>query len=145
MNESDTAGRSRASAAGSCGRAASVRRPLRDVARRRSASCRWNSPVSSERATSRGRDVRAASGAVGPGHVLPARRAAGLQVLQLFQHLVQSQALDELHDVIRQAVLLADAEDRHDVGVVQLGRRLRLALEAPLVLGVEQHAFAAAP
>ena len=32
--------------------------------------------------------------------------------------------------------MLADAEDRHDVGVVQPGRRLRLALEPLPVLGV---------
>ena len=65
--------------------------------------------------------------------------AAELQLLHLFQHVIQPQALDELHDVIRHAVLLADAEDRDDVGVVQLGGGLRLALEPPLGLGVEQH------
>ena len=34
---------------------------------------------------------------------------------------------DELHHVVMDAVLLADAEDGHDVGVVQPGGRLRLA------------------
>ena len=37
-------------------------------------------------------------------------------------------------------VVLAHAEDRHDVGVVQPGRRLRLALEPPHLLGVQQRA-----
>src|SRR5437762_6182619 len=45
------------------------------------------------------------------------------QALQFVQDHVQPQALDILHDVVVQAVLLADAEDRHDVGVVQLRRR----------------------
>ena len=35
-------------------------------------------------------------------------------------------------------VLPAHAEDRHDVGVVQLGRGLRLPLEPPHLLGVQQ-------
>jgi hypothetical protein len=46
--------------------------------------------------------------------------------------------VDELHDVVVQAVLLADAEHRDDVGVVQPRRRPRLALEPPQVPGVEQ-------
>ena len=37
-----------------------------------------------------------------------------------------------------QPVLLADAEDRHDVGVVQVGRGAGLAVEAADLLGVEQ-------
>ena len=90
-----------------------------------------------------------------PGHIGDRPRVAGcaqlasderaglgsavLQLLQLFQHVIQPQALDELHDVIRHAVLLADAEDRDDVGVVQLGSGFRLALEPPLGLGVQQH------
>ena len=64
---------------------------------------------------------------------------AELQLLQLVQHLIQPQTLDELHDVVGHAVLLADAEHRDDVRVVQLGRGFRLALEAPLGLGVDQH------
>ena len=38
---------------------------------------------------------------------------------QLLQDRVQALARDELHDVVVQPVLLAHAEDRHDVGVVQ--------------------------
>jgi hypothetical protein len=49
--------------------------------------------------------------------------------------------VDELHDVIGQAVLLADAEHRHNVGVVKLGRRFGLPLEAPLGPGVGQQAL----
>jgi hypothetical protein len=60
------------------------------------------------------------------------------QPLQLVQDHVQPQALDELHDAVVQAVLLADAEDRHDVGVVQLRRRPRLTLEAAQLPRVEQ-------
>jgi hypothetical protein len=69
----------------------------------------------------------------GPGPGVP-----GLRLFQLVEHFIQPQALDELHDVIGQAVLLADAEDRHDVGVVQPGRRFRLAFKALLGAGVEQ-------
>ena len=43
---------------------------------------------------------------------------------------VQSLPGDELHHVIVDAVLAADAEDRDDVRVVEPGRRLRLAKEA---------------
>ena len=64
---------------------------------------------------------------------------ARLQPPELFHHGIQPLALDELHDVIRQAVLLADAEDRHDVGVVQPGGRFCLALEPAPGAGVEQH------
>ena len=94
---------------------------------------------------------------LGPRHIgdrpNPARRApfasheraglgtALLQLLQLVEYFIQGQALDELHDVIRHAVLLADAEDRDDVGVVQLGGGLRLALEPPLGVGVQEHVF----
>ena len=58
---------------------------------------------------------------------------------QLGDDRVQALALDELHDVIGQPVCLADTEDRHDVGVVQLGRRLRLTLETTLGPGIDQH------
>ena len=57
----------------------------------------------------------------------------GAEPLQLLEHLVQPEPEDELHDVVGRALVLAHAEDRHDVGVVQLRRRPRLALEpAPL-------------
>ena len=46
--------------------------------------------------------------------------------------------MDELHDVVVQPVLLADAEDRHDVGVVQPCSGPRLTLEAGQLAGVEQ-------
>ena len=68
------------------------------------------------------------------------RRAApaGGQAFQLVQHLVESQPRDELHDVVVQPVLFADAEDRDDVGVVQPGGRLRLALEPLLLPGIAE-------
>ena len=49
--------------------------------------------------------------------------------LDLAQDVVQALALDELHGVVVQALVLADAEDRHDVGVVQPGRGPGLAPE----------------
>ena len=48
----------------------------------------------------------------------------------LVQHRVERQPPDELHDVEVNALVLADAEDRHDVGVVQPGGGLGLAVEA---------------
>jgi hypothetical protein len=60
------------------------------------------------------------------------------QTPQFVQHHVQPKPRDELHDVVVQAVLLADAEHRHDVGVVQLRCRSRFALEAAQVARVEQ-------
>ena len=59
---------------------------------------------------------------------------------QVVQHHVEPQPGDELHHEIMVTVLPAHAEDRHDVGVVQLGRGLRLALEPPHLLGVQQRA-----
>ncbi len=60
-------------------------------------------------------------------------------MLQLFQNLIQSHSLDELHDVVGQAIVFADAEDRHNVGVVQLGRRLGLALETPPLRVIDEY------
>ena len=61
-----------------------------------------------------------------------------MQLAQLGQHLVQPLALDELHDVVMQPVLLADAVDGHDVGVVQPGGGLGLPMEAPQPLRLQQ-------
>src|SRR5262249_33726172 len=55
---------------------------------------------------------------------------------QLVDNLVERLALDELHGVEGDAALLPDLENRHDVGVVQSRRSLRLAtetLESPAV------------
>jgi hypothetical protein len=60
------------------------------------------------------------------------------QTTQLMEDHIEAQSLDELHDVVVQAVLLADAEDRHDVRMVQLGRRARLTLETAQVPQIEQ-------
>lgn len=62
----------------------------------------------------------------------------GTQAFQLVQHLVEAQARDELHDVVVQAAFFADPEHRNDVGVVQSGGCLRLALEPLLVPDVEE-------
>ncbi len=54
------------------------------------------------------------------------------------QHLVEPLALDELHGVVVDAAALADAEDGHDVGVVQPPGRLGLAAEAGQVRRVQE-------
>ena len=70
---------------------------------------------------------------------------AGMNAFELVEDLIKAQARDELHDVVVQAVLFADAEDRDDVGVVQPGGRPGLALEALLLAAVDQETAAAAP
>src|SRR5262249_39272867 len=99
------------------------------------AAGRRNSPLSRDWATSTAETCRGEICSAPPGGSGAGAAPAGLQPFQLVQHLVQSQARDELHDVVVQAVLRADAEDRDDVGVVQAGGRLRLPLE-PLALAV---------
>ena len=59
------------------------------------------------------------------GRPVPAARLLGLP-----EDLVERRPVDQLHGVEVRAVLLAGGVDRHDVGVVQLGRRLGLAAEA---------------
>src|SRR5579872_737075 len=54
---------------------------------------------------------------------------ATLNVSQFSDHYIQSGPLDELHHVIWDALVLARPEDRHNVGVMQSGRRLGLPLE----------------
>jgi len=54
----------------------------------------------------------------------------------LLEHFIQPLPLDELHGVVVDAVVLADAVDRHDVRVVQPRRRPRLALESAFRLHV---------
>ncbi len=49
----------------------------------------------------------------------------------------QGLAFDVLHGVEVHAAFGADGEDRHDIGMVQMGGRLRLVLEALQLLGVE--------
>jgi hypothetical protein len=62
----------------------------------------------------------------------------GAEAAQLGEDVVEGLAVDELHDVVMSAGLLAHGEDRHDVAVVQPRRRPRLALEALDVAGVAQ-------
>ena len=42
--------------------------------------------------------------------------------LQLGDHLVQSTTLDQLHRIVADLCVLPDLEDRHNIGVMQLGR-----------------------
>ena len=64
----------------------------------------------------------------------PAGRQDKLQwgplLLRLLQHGRQAAPLDKLHGIVEHALLLADGEDRHDVRMVQLGNRLRFAIES---------------
>jgi hypothetical protein len=65
----------------------------------------------------------------------------GLQTRKLAQvadHGGHGLALDVLHRVVVDTLLAADREDRHDVGVMQLGRGLGLGLEPPQPVGVER-------
>ena len=59
------------------------------------------------------------------------------QALQLAENFVEALTRDELHDVVVNALVLADAVHRDDVGVVQPCRRAGLTLEANGVLRVE--------
>jgi len=59
-------------------------------------------------------------------------------MFQSGQHSIQSDAIDQLHDVVVKTVMLTDAKHGHDVGVVQSGRRLGLALETLQVFGIDQ-------
>src|SRR5439155_25431640 len=56
--------------------------------------------------------------------------ALAAQAFDFAQHDIDSLALNELHRVVGQAASRADAEDWHNVTVVQPRRRLCLALEA---------------
>ncbi len=62
------------------------------------------------------------------GNVVARERLA--RSLRFSQNVGQASARDILHGVIVHAVLAADGEDRHDVGVVQPRDRLGLALKA---------------
>ncbi len=62
--------------------------------------------------------------------VSPGCGADAADPFDLVQHDVKSLTLDELHGVVTGTVLLADAVDWHDVGMVQPGHCPRLAAEA---------------
>ncbi len=66
------------------------------------------------------------------------RLRARLEPFQFFEDLIQAESLDELHDVVRQTLVLADPEDGHDVGVVQLRRSLCLSLKTLLGASIDQ-------
>ena len=60
-----------------------------------------------------------------------------LLTLQLSDASGQGRAVDELHGVVVDAVLAADEMYRHDVAVMQAGRRLRLVLKPAQALLIE--------
>ena len=62
-------------------------------------------------------------------HPRPPLRSGRPQPLDLLEDSVQPVPADELHGVVVKALMLADPEDRHDVGMVQPGRRAGLAPE----------------
>ena len=95
-----------------------------------------NRPVTSDmRDVSRTTAGRLVRMAVGGSRLAGAVRASRSR-RSSFEDGIEPLALDELHDVEMRSLVLADAEDRHDVGVVQPRRRPRLALEPPHLLGV---------
>ena len=57
------------------------------------------------------------------------------------EYLVEANAGYELHDDVVVTVLLADAKDGHDVGMVQLGGRLGLSFKASQVPLIQQCLF----
>ena len=68
---------------------------------------------------------------VGRGHLLGrVCRRPVLQPSDLLEHLVEAEPADELHGVVVEALALAHAEDRHDVGVMKLCRGPGLAEES---------------
>ena len=56
-------------------------------------------------------------------------RPASAAATEPIEDLAEAFALDELHDVVELTLILAHAEDGHDIGVMQLGRGTRLAAE----------------
>ena len=71
----------------------------------------------------------------GPGHGRQEScRSPGVRS-ELGQMLGQISSLDQLHAVIAETPMDTDLIDRHDVGVVKLGDRLRLVAE-PLYIGL---------
>jgi hypothetical protein len=65
-------------------------------------------------------------------------RPAPAEVPYFAENLVQSLAIDVLHRIVIESILLADAKDLDDVGVMELGRRLGLAQEAFLERRLQQ-------
>src|SRR5262245_49198262 len=59
-------------------------------------------------------------------------------LLQLPDDRGQRLPFDILHGVEVHAALAADAEDRHDVGMVEVGRRLGFVLETLQMLGIQR-------
>ena len=55
----------------------------------------------------------------------------------VIEQAVETSAANVLHRVIGKTLVLTDGEDRHDVGVVQPGDRLRLAMKTLEPPGVE--------
>ncbi len=78
------------------------------------------------------------SGQYGKEHFDRAARFLVAKRLEILDDLVQALAMDKLHGVVVDASFLTSAEDRHDVRVVEPGRRLRFTPEAfPLLFADE--------
>ena len=67
-----------------------------------------------------------------------ARQAAVFPAAQVLDDRGERLPLDVLHGVVVDAALAADAEDGHDVRVVQAGGGLRFVLEALQLPGIER-------
>ena len=72
----------------------------------------------------------------GTGQDLDQAGGDGRRLGRAFQGLVQAAALEVLHRQVGQALVLADLEHLHDVGVLQAGRRPAPRPEAAPLLGV---------
>ena len=71
------------------------------------------------------------------GGIPPSRRELHARS-ELVEDRCQAAALDKLHGVVVNALIAADTEDGHDVGMVQLRGGLSLDLEPLALLGVDR-------
>ena len=76
--------------------------------------------------------------ALGPERGQEGSRPRRLGLLLVQDDLGEGPAVDELHRIVVHAPLAPDREDRHDVGVVELGGGVGLGLESPELGRVER-------
>ena len=87
----------------------------------------------------RSRDAADIRGAFGAQHGWNGfDTTTGRILLELRNDFIDPSPANNLHHVVVKAVLLAHAQNRHDVCVVQLGRRLCLAAKTPQLFVVEE-------
>ena len=104
---------------------------------------RLQPPESAESLPKRPHAGAATTGLVRPPHGIDATGclSGATQASQFVENAIESGSLDVLHDEVGVLVLPADAEHRHDVGMVQPRRRLGLAFKPTnLVRGVRDAA-----